>query len=245
MRPQRSTSQLPALVALALAWLAVCHGGRSRHARLRARTAVPSLGVGPGNNVLVQAQIEASLASVGLRRVLSGGDENAQQKTMRTSQSGQPVKLQVAQEDIDAFVSRLSSGCGTRFSEMLEGKGPPIHTFTGDAGKADCKELHGELCATVARVLEARETPGGRQMTSTVDVKGSSCLPKECMAKADLGELSNFMLTRVGEAMPGSGANVELHVDCGLSGGGKMVVNKKPGTPSKQEAIKSQEPTKV
>jgi len=153
---------------------------------------------------------------------------------------GGGVQVQVAEKDMEAFVAKLSKGCNKRFSEMLEGKGPPIHTFGNasmdESGKVGCKDLHGAICSTGAYIMEAKETPGGRTMTSTVDVKGDSCLPNECMAENDLTNMAKFMLRKAGEVMPVNNAQVELHVDCVSSGGAKVVVYNQPGAPSKVES---------
>jgi len=148
----------------------------------------------------------------------------------------QPVSVQVPENEIDHFMSTLSTGCAGRFKQMLNGEGTGLHKFGSGGSKADgasCKKLEGTLCATQAHIIHEKKSPqNGRKMESTTDVSGNSCLPSECMSKTDLTRLSTFMHTQAKGIIPGAEHRIELHVDCTKNGGTIAAIGVKSGSAS-------------
>jgi len=144
------------------------------------------------------------------------------------SKLDQPVQVQVPDTEMNAFIGTLSTGCGGRFQQMLKGEGGDLHTFGthgAKANEASCSKLQGTLCETQAHIIhEKKTTSNGRKMESTMDVAGNSCLPKQCMSKADLDQLSQFMHTQAKNIIPGAEHRVELLVDCSKNGGASSQV---------------------
>eukprot|EP00408_Alexandrium_pacificum_P034817 CAMPEP_0171291444 /NCGR_PEP_ID=MMETSP0790-20130122/71655_1 /TAXON_ID=2925 /ORGANISM="Alexandrium catenella, Strain OF101" /LENGTH=226 /DNA_ID=CAMNT_0011761167 /DNA_START=42 /DNA_END=719 /DNA_ORIENTATION=+ len=143
-------------------------------------------------------------------------------------QQDAPVAMQVSQEELDKFSAKLSAGCQHRFSAILGGRGPAPSDFGGprggDATAAGCQRLNGSLCATRADVVHAKSGSSGREMRSTLEAEGQGCLPSECLDKPDLEVLASFMQLKAQELVPGTGVQVELHVDCSKSGGSAAAV---------------------
>merc|ERR1719453_1662439 len=125
---------------------------------------------------------------------------------------------------MDKMHGALSKDCSTRYSAMIAGEGPAMHTFSEHDQNADndqCEQaLEGHICHTVAQISENKDHPDGRQMVSNMKVEGKSCLPKQCSNQKDLQVLSAFMHQQSKEVMPGDDVKVSLHVDCSKSGGG-------------------------
>jgi len=133
------------------------------------------------------------------------------------------VSMQLAQEELAALTSKLSVSCKDRFSALLEGKSPSLHTFQsgGNATEESCRSLNGGLCKTQAHIHDkAKDMGTGRKMRKAIDVMGQGCLPKECLTTSDLQPLANFLRGKAQSTMPGMSAEVALHVDCTASGGG-------------------------
>jgi len=152
----------------------------------------------------------------------------------------QPVSVQVPQEQVQQFTDSLSDKCSKRFTQMLNGEGPQMHTFGSadvKATEASCTELHGAICTTTAHVVQAKQGgTGGRKIEQTIDVTGDGCLPRECMDEKDLGLLSNFMHLRAKDTAVGAGMKMSLHVDCTKSGGGMVTVGDAVSAPSRSGA---------
>mmetsp|Transcript_44218 Transcript_44218/g.137722 ORF Transcript_44218/g.137722 Transcript_44218/m.137722 type:complete len:283 (-) Transcript_44218:133-981(-) len=144
-------------------------------------------------------------------------------KTAEKQGQGQPVAMQVSQEELDKIAARLSPSCEARFDAILEGKGPQLHDFGGprggDATQAGCQRLNGSLCATRASIVQSRDAPNGRKIRSTLEAEGQGCLPSDCLDGRDLEVLAGFMQLKAKELVPGTAVRVELHVDCKQSGG--------------------------
>mmetsp|Transcript_25273 Transcript_25273/g.44168 ORF Transcript_25273/g.44168 Transcript_25273/m.44168 type:complete len:253 (+) Transcript_25273:98-856(+) len=168
-----------------------------------------------------RASVATSLANIELAAPKESKDQA--QKTKQSPRG--PVRVQVDEKDMDKFVATLSPKCGTRFSDMMHGKGPELHSFgTADkASKASCAKLGGTLCETQAHVMQD-QTANGRTMESAVDVKGDGCLPSECMSQDDLSHLAFFMHEKAEAAIPGMDKTVLLHVDCTANGGSKVLI---------------------
>jgi len=203
--------------------LAVCFAtGQSRTVQrvepaLRASSLVPGAEASESPaDASWKASVETSLSNL-LSRAPSqeSGDE-------KKAETEQPVQSQVPEKEMSDFLEKLTPGCRKRFTATLNGEDAPLHTF-GEHGAntshANCEKLNGSLCFTEAHVAQMKETGGGRQMKSTVDVEGNGCLPRECMAKDDLKSLAEFMSLRAKDTIPGMGVTVKLHVDCSISGG--------------------------
>jgi len=146
---------------------------------------------------------------------------NNSTKGGQDGKAGRPVAMQLSEEELKGLSAKLTPGCEARFSALLEGKGPPLHTFgIHDSSEASCQSLNGSLCETQAHVQQGTiEMQDGRKMSSAVDVTGKGCLPRECMAATDLQVLASFMQGKAKETIPGMDAHVALHVDCSKSGG--------------------------
>lgn len=219
-----------ALASTSYAAASVAGGSASRRNQVQLRA-------GPlvsQENAAWATSVRSSLAAVELGAPQQGnGDGHGNEK-----QPAQPVQVQVPEEEMKKFVAKLSSGCGKRFTQLLEGKGPQLHTFgaQGATDEGSCTQLNGTICATEAHITEDKAT-GGRTMQSTVDVEGNGCLPNECMAKDDLGHLTEFMHSRAKDTIPGTSVEVTLSVDCSKSGGSKAVMGGKNGrgTPGLEE----------
>uniref|UniRef100_A0A7S1MCK3 Uncharacterized protein n=1 Tax=Alexandrium catenella TaxID=2925 RepID=A0A7S1MCK3_ALECA len=144
------------------------------------------------------------------------------------AEQAQPIAMQVPQEELDKLSAKLSAGCEERFSAILRGKGPALSDFGGPHGNnatsAGCQKLNGSLCTTKANVMHMRSAPNGRKMRSTLEAQGQGCLPSECLDKSDLQVLASFMQLKARELVPGTGVEVELHVDCSSSGGSVAAV---------------------
>merc|ERR1719350_1231406 len=119
------------------------------------------------------------------------------------------VSMQLAEEELGALTAKLSTNCRNRFSALVEGKSPSLHTFqsNGNASDASCRSLNGRLCQTQARMHnKAQDTGTGRRMQKAVDVTGQGCLPSECLATSDLQPLANFFRRKAQENLPGLSA---------------------------------------
>merc|ERR1719316_347552 len=152
-------------------------------------------------------------------------ENGAPQSGSGGDQKKQPVGIQVEEKVMQNMQNALSGDCRKRYSAMIAGEGPEMHTFDqhGEAAEESekCeKALEGHLCDTVALITENKEVPDGRQMATNVKVEGKSCLPRECSNQNDLQVLSAFMRQQSKEVMPGKEVKVNLHVDCSASGGG-------------------------
>lgn len=133
-----------------------------------------------------------------------------------------PVNMQVPDTELKKITSSLSSKCNAQFSAMLDGKGPKLHHFSAstdaEESKAECSSLEGLVCHTKAQISEDKDMQG-RTVKSQVMVEGDGCLPNMCMGEGDLKVLATFMQGKAKETIPGSGVEVNLHVDCSGSGG--------------------------
>jgi len=137
--------------------------------------------------------------------------------------SSSRVSMQLAQEELAALTAKLTASCGSRFSAVLEGKSPSLHTFQSNGNTSDegCRSLNGSLCKTQAHMHnKAQEMGSARRMQKAVDVTGQGCLPRECLSTSDLQPLANFLRGKAQENLPGLSSEVALHVDCTASGGG-------------------------
>jgi len=133
-----------------------------------------------------------------------------------------PVSMQIPEPELKKLSSSLTSKCNGQFTAMLDGKGPKLHHFTaGEKGadnKAQCSALEGAVCHTSAHIAENKDMQG-RAIKSSVEVEGDGCLPSMCLNQGDLKVLAVFMQGKARETIPGSGVEVNLHVDCSQSGG--------------------------
>lgn len=150
----------------------------------------------------------------------------------------QPVAVQIDESVLKKLQKQLSPKCGERYSAMLVGQGPQMHTFnrhgTGAATLDQCEnQLEGKMCHTDAQITEGQNAPDGRKLSQVMQVEGNSCLPKECIQQSDLQALASFMRDRTKEMMPGEGVKVQLNVNCAKSGGGDVLVD--GAKPAKQE----------
>lgn len=142
----------------------------------------------------------------------------------------QPVGVQVDEKVMNNLEKDLSPACSKRYTAMMQGKGPEMHTFNEhnpkDAKGDQCeKELQGAECQTLARMTESQQVPDGRKMTAKTKVAGMSCLPKECTSQEDLSVLATFMHKQTKEIFPDERIKVALHVDCSASGGAVVDAN--------------------
>jgi len=146
--------------------------------------------------------------------------EEQQSKVSQKSKSAGPLTMQVPEKELQQFVSALSSSCKAQFSDILAGKSE-LHTFSGaSAGSGEtCTKMKGTLCTMNAQVTQ-KSVQSGRDMKSTTEVSGKSCLPEECMTEGDLKVLANFMKAKAKESMA-LGVTADVHIDltvaCGLS----------------------------
>jgi hypothetical protein len=150
----------------------------------------------------------------------------------------QPVNVQIDESVLKQLQKELSPKCGERYSAMLVGQGPQMHTFnrhgTGAATLDQCEnQLEGKMCHTDAQITEGQNAPDGRKLSQVMQVEGNSCLPKECIQQSDLQALASFMRDRTKEMMPGEGVKVQLNVNCAKSGGGDVLAD--GAKPAKQE----------
>jgi len=142
----------------------------------------------------------------------------------------QPVGVQVEEKVMDDLQKDLSPACSKRYSAMMKGEGPEMHSFNQHGskdtkGKQCEKELQGSECSTLARMTESQQVPDGRKMTAKTKVEGMSCLPKECTEAKDLAVLASFMHRQTKEIFPDERIKVALHVDCSASGGAVVDAN--------------------
>lgn len=191
-----------------------------------------------------KATLEASIANLAAPPMSAAvqakdvkGDKGEEKKDKDAkSKLDQPVQVQVPDNEMQGFISTLSTECGSRFQQMLQGKGGDLHKFGTHGGKADdasCKALEGTMCQTQAHIIHQKKTmSNGRNMESSMDVAGNSCLPRQCMAKADLDHLAQFMHTQAKNIVPGAEHRVELNVDCSANGGAKSSMGQKSGSVS-------------
>lgn len=214
-------------LGVACLWLGG-HAGNVRREPAHLRTASDS-------DAPWKAAMQASISNFALpapaSTAMNAGKGDKGDKGKKTEQ---PVSVQVPQNDIDLFIKSLSSSCGHRFQQTLQGKGGDLHTFGAGGSTADaasCKKLDGTLCATQAHIIHERsQGTNGRKMESTTDVSGNSCLPSECMSKMDLEKLSQFMHTQAKGIIPGEEHQIELKVDCTANGGTTAAVGVKSGS---------------
>jgi len=160
-----------------------------------------------------------------------------------SAKGGQPVGVQVEEKVVDDLQKDLSAACSKRYTAMMNGEGPAMHSFDQHAAgsKSDqCeKELAGNECHTLAKISEAKEVPDGRKMTAHTKVEGVSCLPKECTSQSDLTVLARFMHRQTKEIFPDKAIKVGLHVDCSSSGGATVDADGNPDTPAAPPAHRS------
>lgn len=134
---------------------------------------------------------------------------------------GAPLRIQVPEKELDAFVGRLSPSCQSQFGSIIRGEGPALHTFgspgTGSSA-ASCTRLNGTICATNAEVSRKQDAQG-RSMSSSTHVEGKGCLPDKCMSAGDLEALAGFMHSKAKGAIPAPGVEINLRVDCTGAGG--------------------------
>merc|ERR1719265_1501846 len=158
------------------------------------------------------------------------------------AKSQQPVGVQVDEKVMNNLEKDLSPDCSKRYTAMMKGEGPEMHSFNEHSPKDSkgdqCeKELKGAECSTLARMTESQQVPDGRKMTAKTKVEGMSCLPKECTSQQDLSVLAAFMHKQTKEIFPDQRVKVALHVDCSSSGG--AIVDANGGEPDVTEAKKS------
>lgn len=142
----------------------------------------------------------------------------------------QPVGVQVDEKLMNKLEADLSPKCSKRYSAMMKGEGPEMHSFNEHSmkdkkGEQCAKELKGAECSTLARMTESQQVPDGRKMTAKTKVEGMSCLPKECTSQQDLSVLAAFMHRQTKEIFPDQRIKVALHVDCSASGGAIVDAN--------------------
>lgn len=142
----------------------------------------------------------------------------------------QPVGVQVDEKLMNKLEADLSPECSKRYSAMMKGEGPEMHSFNEHSmkdkkGDQCAKELKGAECSTLARMTESQKVPDGRKMTAKTKVEGMSCLPKECTSQQDLSVLAAFMHRQTKEIFPDQRIKVALHVDCSASGGAIVDAN--------------------
>merc|ERR550514_2026198 len=149
------------------------------------------------------------------------------------SGTNQPVAVQVDESVLKQLHKDLSPSCSKRFTAMLKGEGPQMHEFNEHGeSTGQCDKLEGKVCAQEVAITEAYVAPqDGRKLEQRLEVKGNSCLPKECMSESDIKTLGSFMHKQTKEMMPGMDTFIELNVDCSKSGGGTVMV----GQPEKPE----------
>lgn len=141
----------------------------------------------------------------------------------------QPVAVQIDESVLKKLNKQLSPKCSERYSAMMAGEGPALHSFNRHAGDDattnQCEnDLQGKVCHTDAQIAENVNAPDGRKLSQVLQVEGHSCLPKECTEQSDLQALASFMHAQTKEMMPGEATKVQLNVDCAKSGGGNVVV---------------------
>lgn len=161
-------------------------------------------------------------------------EKKGEEKEKEKSKLDQPVQVQVPDNEMQGFISTLSTDCGGRFQQMLQGKGGDLHKFGSHGMKADdasCTKLEGTMCHTQAHIIHQKKTmTNGRKSESSMDVAGNSCLPRQCMAKSDLDRLATFMHTQAKNIVPGAEHRVELSVDCSKNGGASATIGAKSGS---------------
>jgi hypothetical protein len=147
------------------------------------------------------------------------GDKGGEHKQDKT----EFVKHQIQQSVMDQFLKRLSKPCNCRFTKMLKGESPDLHTFASSSVNSSddfCTSLEGKLCSTDATMSEQKEYGlRTRVMESKTSVSGKSCLPRECMTEDDLKSLAMFTLKQALDIIPGENHKLELRVDCSKHGG--------------------------
>merc|ERR1719265_1421305 len=150
-------------------------------------------------------------------------------KSSGADKSQQPVGVQVDEKVMDNLKKDLSSACSKRYTAMMNGEGPQMHSFNEhakDSKGSQCEqELKGAECSTLAKMTESQKVPDGRKMTANTKVEGVSCLPKECTSQQDLTVLAAFMHKQTKEIFPDERIKVALHVDCSASGGAVVDAN--------------------
>jgi len=174
-----------------------------------------------------RASVESAISHFVAPNVQAVAVQGATAKGDNSKKMPQKLSVQVPKETVDKFIDTLSDKCGTRFAQILSGKGPQLHTFGSADEKtteASCAKLGGAICITAANVVKEKQAQNGRKTSSTMSVTGDGCLPKECMAQHELALLSGFMLMRAKETAPGAGTKMQLHVDCRKSGGSDVTV---------------------
>lgn len=211
------------------------HAGGAKPEQAHLRAPIDAVADAPWKSA-VQASITDFAAQLPVNAMAQSRENKGDKgdKGDKTAKMDQPVSLQVPQNEMDDFMKSLSSGCSTRFSQMLKGKGGDLHTFGSNGNQEDdasCQKLDGALCHSQAHIIHSR-TQGahGRTLESTTDVSGNSCLPKQCMSQSDLDQLSSFMHKQAKNVIPGEEHRVVLKVDCSASGGPKAAVGAKSGS---------------
>jgi len=231
---QAFASSMATLLAFLLFWdLAAC--GTGEHVRHHQATQAPlqaaAAGLrGPPNQASITAPddwpmkleeaVNAGLMPQSLALAVSPSSDGGNKKSSR-------VSMQLAQEELAALTAKLTASCGSRFSAVLEGKSPSLHTFQSNGNTSDegCRSLNGSMCKIQAHMHnKAQEMGSARRMQTAVDVTGQGCLPRECLSTSDLQPLANFLRGKAQENLPGLSAEVALHVDCTASGGGMASV---------------------
>jgi len=245
-----ASSMATLLAFLLFGDLAAC--GAGEHVRHRRATQAPlqaaAAGLrGPPNQASITAPddwpmkleeaVNAGLMPQSLALAVSPSSDGGNKKSSR-------VSMQLAQEELTALIAKLTMGCGRRFSAVLEGKSPSLHSFqsNGNTSAEGCESLRGSLCKTQAHMHnKAQDVGTARRMQEAVDVTGQSCFPKECLTTADLQPLASFLRGKAQENLPGLTGEVALQVDCTASGGGVASVGDIV-TPTKATSLHSAAP---
>jgi len=217
------------LASVLFAHLATCGAGH-RHATQAPLQAGAAGLRGPANQASITAsddwpaRLEGALSNGLMPQPLAFAVSPSSQSGDKASSR---VSMQLAEEELAKLTAKLTTSCKSRFSALLDGKSPSLHTFqsNGNASEASCRSLNGSLCRTKAHMHDkAQDMGSGRRMQKAVDVTGQGCLPSECLATSDLQPLASFFREKAQSSMPGLSAQVALHVDCTASGGGAVSV---------------------
>lgn len=209
---------------LTSALLALCGGVVAAHTRAPANgtaaQGIASLAPDAADHEagVLHSKVETALAGVYFMEREPSASGKAAGKA--APQAG-PLQMQVPEKELKSLTGKLSATCKKQFMAILQGSGPALHTFGAPGTKtsaAGCRELEGSLCAMDARVTKQTDTHS-RQMSSVTSVNGDGCVPHRCSDGTDLAVLVDFMQAKAKEAIPGTGTQVQLTVDCSKAGG--------------------------
>lgn len=168
----------------------------------------------------LRTRIAAALDLGGLR--YADGDDGGGKQPAQQYPQQQGITAQVAEKDVKSLRKQLSSKCGDRFNDQMEGKGPKMHSFRSTGGAKDgpqCEKLKGHLCYTKANMQEGSTNSSGRTMVKQLKVEGNSCIPEECTGQKDLTALAEFKLKVVEDLISNHKMDAVLHIDCSGAGG--------------------------